>query len=203
MSNSSKYLFKTFSLFGIFISILLTLPGCSRSGYYQDETITVEDQNGIYSKTIKFQDITENDINEAEPVKYDPTEVFTISALGNTANAINNSIIQLHKYEASDKPKFIQNNDPDEDFNKYGLGFLVSIDWVGPIEALVHKVAKIAKFRFKVLGSSPPIPVLINVFDKRASLGDVLRMTNLQAKDRADVVIYPKSKTIELRYKAA
>ena len=181
--------------------IALGLSACSRPNVYQEDVVTVENQDGIYASRIKFQEISEP--GQDDPVKFDPTEVFTISALGNTANAINNSIIELHKYEASEKPKFIQNNDPDEDFTKYGLGFLVAIDWVGPIEALVHKVSKIAKFKFKVLGNAPPIPVLINIFDKRASLGDVLRMTNLQASDRANVVIYPKTKTIELRYKAA
>jgi len=182
----------------LIIFVLSVLSGCS-SKSYEKETITVENENGIYASSMKFQDIKEGD-DGSGAVKFDPTEVFTISALGNTANMINNSIIELHKYESSKKPKFIQNNDPDEDFNKYGLGFLVSIDWVGPIEALVNKVAKIAKYRFKVLGSSPPIPVLVNIFDKRTSLGDILRVANLQSKNRADVVIYPKTKTIELRY---
>tara|TARA_R110002126_G_scaffold135987_4_gene280469 strand:- start:123151 stop:123747 length:597 start_codon:yes stop_codon:yes gene_type:complete len=197
MSYNIKNITKLY-LFGISI-ILTLLSGCSRSGYYEHNVTTIEDADGIYSTSTKFQDISKVD---GKPIKYNPTEVFTISALGNTANTINNSIIELHKYESSDKPKFVENNDPDEDFSKYGLGFLVSIDWVGPIETLVHKVAKIAKFKFKVLGASPPIPVLINVFDKRTSLGDVLRTANLQSKDRADVVIYPKTKTIELRYKA-
>jgi len=178
-------------------SIATVLSGCSRSNYLEKETLTIEDENGIYSSKIKFQDIKDDD---GKPIKYNPTEVFTISALGNTANMINNSIIELDKYNSADKPNFVQNNDPDEDFNKYGLGFLVSIDWVGPIEALVNKVAKIAKYRFKVLGASPPIPVLVNIFDKRTSLGDILRVANLQSKSRANVVIYPKTKTIELRY---
>ena len=80
-----------------FLGLLVILSGCSRSPDYYDETTTIEDENGIYSARTKFQDIKESN---GKSSKFDPTEVFTISALGNTANAINNSIIELHKYEA-------------------------------------------------------------------------------------------------------
>lgn len=182
----------------VFISLFLS--SCSRSTLLEKETITVENENGIYASSVKFQDI--KDGSDPKSSKFNPTEIFTISALGNTASTINNSIIELHKYESSDKPKFVQNNDPSEDFAKYGLGFLVAIDWVGPIEAVVHKVAMIAKYKFKVLGASPPIPVLVNIFSKRTTIGDILRVANLQSRGRADVIVYPKTKTIELRYKA-
>ena len=45
------------------------------------------------------------------------------------------------------------------------------------------------------------IPLIgCNGYTDNIAIGDIIRQAHLQAKERVNLVIYPKSKTIELRY---
>lgn len=82
----------------------------------------------------------------------------------------------------------------------YGMAGLTSIDWSGPIEPLVRQIAKAARYRVRVLGTSPAIPVIVTVYTKNAMLGDILRDAGYQCGRRAAVVVFPETRVIELRY---
>jgi defect-in-organelle-trafficking protein DotD len=84
--------------------------------------------------------------------------------------------------------------------SRYNLGQRVLVDWSGPIEPLINEVAVYSDYKLKVVGVAPAIPVLIDIANDNIAIGDIIRQAHLQAKERVNLVIYPKSKTIELRY---
>lgn len=81
-----------------------------------------------------------------------------------------------------------------------GMGGTATIDWSGPIEPLLEKIASMSTYRVKVLGPIPPIPVIVTIAAKDRMIADILKDAGLQASKRANVVVYPKHRVIELRY---
>lgn len=90
--------------------------------------------------------------------------------------------------------------DPGPSPASYGMGGLVSIQWSGPIQPLVCQIARLTRYRLRILGTPPAIPVLVSLNDKNRMVADVLRDVGFQAGRRAAVVVYPESRVIELRY---
>lgn len=82
----------------------------------------------------------------------------------------------------------------------YGMAILTSVDWSGPVEPLVRQIAQTTHYRLRVLGNPPAIPVLVTVYDKNMMIADILRDVGYQCGRRAEVVIFPDSRVIELRY---
>lgn len=76
----------------------------------------------------------------------------------------------------------------------------VSLEWVGPIEPLTRRLAERAGYQVQVNGDMPPVPVVITVQAKQKSVIEVLRDVGLQAGRRADVVVDPERKMVELNY---
>lgn len=76
----------------------------------------------------------------------------------------------------------------------------VSLDWVGPIEPLTRRLADRAGYQTQINGDVPPVPVVITVQAKQKSVIEVLRDVGLQAGQRADVVVDPERKIVELNY---
>ncbi len=81
-----------------------------------------------------------------------------------------------------------------------GMGQTVSMPWQGPLEKAVSKLAEIAGFTMKFLGRPPAIPILVQVGEDAATVSDHLRNLGIQAGERADVVVDPAQKLIEVRY---
>ena len=81
-----------------------------------------------------------------------------------------------------------------------GMGGLASIDWSGPIEPLLEKIGEMTQYRVKVLGPIPSIPVIVTMSARERMIADVLKDAGLQAGKRANLVVYPTSRIIELRY---
>ena len=83
-----------------------------------------------------------------------------------------------------------------------GMGGFASIDWSGPIEPLLEKVACLTRYRLKVLGPIPAIPVIVTISCRERIIADIVKDAGLQAGNRANLVVYPTSRIIELRYTA-
>ncbi len=81
-----------------------------------------------------------------------------------------------------------------------GMGGLVDVDWTGPITPLIEKIANMTDYRVKSLGNEPSIPILVSVSAKRAVIADVLQNVSLQAGKRAQILVFPTSRLIEVRY---
>lgn len=76
----------------------------------------------------------------------------------------------------------------------------VAIDWSGPIEELVARIAKTVGYHFHTVGKHPPMPVLISLTVKNETLVNVLRNIDYQAGNKASIRVYPTHHLIELRY---
>ena len=81
-----------------------------------------------------------------------------------------------------------------------GMGQLGSIDWSGPVGPLVKKIAEATNYKLNILGTKPAIPILISITAKDTPLADILRDTGFQCGNKANIITYPASKIIELRY---
>jgi defect-in-organelle-trafficking protein DotD len=83
-----------------------------------------------------------------------------------------------------------------------GMGALTRLDWSGPIEPLLERIGEMTQYRVKVLGPIPTIPVIITISSRERTIADILKDAGLQAGKRANLVVYPTSRIIELRYSA-
>jgi defect-in-organelle-trafficking protein DotD len=89
---------------------------------------------------------------------------------------------------------------PPIDGCRIGLGCCASVDWVGPVEPLVRRIAEASHYCVRVIGKDPAIPVIVSVNSKNIPLSDILRNISLQIHKKACIVVYPNSHVIELRY---
>jgi defect-in-organelle-trafficking protein DotD len=119
--------------------------------------------------------------------------------LAEAAVSTSDALGQLAAMEKAGAPKtkLIQPVNADH----IGLGGLASVDWTGPVESLVAKLAAAGHYKFRVVGKNPAIPVLIAVYAANMPLADILRDANLQAGKKADIMVYPSHRVIELRYR--
>lgn len=83
----------------------------------------------------------------------------------------------------------------------YPVPGLASVDWTGPIEPLVLRLAQAADFKFRVIGNRPAVPVFVEIYTVNMPIADILRDANYQAGKRADIFVYSSRRTIELRYR--
>ena len=140
------------------------------------------------------------DVNQFAPTANTPEAADPAEAkLAEAAQSVNNSLLNLNAIQqaVTPPPKTFQPPDP----ASYGMENLVSIDWTGPIEPLLQQIAKSTHYRVKVIGKRPAIPVMVQVYEKNQPIGDILRNVGYQSVQRADIVVFPRSHTIELRYK--
>ena len=77
---------------------------------------------------------------------------------------------------------------------------IVSVDWTGPIEPIAKSLAARAGYQMQVNGDRPPVPVVVSVMAREKSVVEVLRDIGLQAGQRADVVVDPNRRLVELNY---
>ncbi len=119
-------------------------------------------------------------------------------ALAESAASINHSLIQLNATEQAANPPLSVAAPPNP--ASYGMAIPASLDWTGPAEPAIKQIAIASDYKFKVTGTKPSMPVLVSVHQHNSTLGSILRNIGLQCKRYAQVIIYPKSKIIELRY---
>lgn len=75
-----------------------------------------------------------------------------------------------------------------------------SIDWSGPIEEIIARVAKAAHYSFHTLGKQPAIPILVNLSVRDHTLVEILRNLDYQAGTKGTIHVYPSRHMVELHY---
>jgi len=76
----------------------------------------------------------------------------------------------------------------------------MTVNWIGPADALIKKLADRASYTFVTVGDRPPVPLTINIDAENRPVIDILRDVGLQAGQRADVKVDSVRKMIELHY---
>jgi defect in organelle trafficking protein DotD len=133
-----------------------------------------------------------------------PTLPYQVNAddaeikLAEAAVSVSRSIDSLAEIEKAAHP--CCRLPPPIDGCRIGLGCLASVDWVGPVEPLVRRIAEANRYCVRVLGKAPAIPVIVSINAKNIPFSDILRNVSLQIHKKACLVVYPNSRVIELRY---
>lgn len=83
-----------------------------------------------------------------------------------------------------------------------GMSGTADIDWTGPIEPLIRKLADMTDYKLKILGNAPTIPIIISISQNQAIIADILKNAGMQAGKRANIVVFPANRVIEVRYAA-
>ena len=118
--------------------------------------------------------------------------------LAEAASAVSHSLNQLAQIEKAMHPPMHLPHPQNP--ARLGMANLASVDWTGPVEPLLRKLAKATHYRLRVLGNTPAIPVIVNVTKHDVPMADILRDLTYQTAKRADILLYPRSKVMELRY---
>jgi defect-in-organelle-trafficking protein DotD len=119
--------------------------------------------------------------------------------LAEAASSVSKSLVKLAKIEEAANPQ-VQLPSP-QDPAEYDMGQLVSIDWHGPIEPLVDRLARASGYHVRILGNAPSVPILVKVNAKNLPVGEVIHNAHYQAHKRANVRIIPASRTVEIQYR--
>lgn len=76
----------------------------------------------------------------------------------------------------------------------------ISVDWNGPLEALLQAIALRAGYQFRVVGTPPAGGVVVAVVAVDQALYEVVRLAGLLVTSEAAVVLNPSAKLLEVRY---
>lgn len=121
--------------------------------------------------------------------------------LAEAANSVSSSLIELARIEKVAKGDKGQKKLVN--VNSYNLEAKASVDWSGPVEELVERLAMASFYKLRVLGKAPAIPVLVSVSAHDQTLVNILRNVDYQVGNKADIRVYTRRKIIELRYAKA
>ncbi len=165
----------------LYLGIILWVAGCASTSSNKAPPVDINSEllHGIEVNTSAQQRNTEIKLAEA-------------------AVSVAHSLQTLASIEKATHPKASLHVDQ----NPYhiGMGQISSIDWTGPIEPVVKKIAEITHYRMHILGSQPAIPVIVSINDQNVPIGQILRNIGFQVQKQADVVVLPKKHIIEIRY---
>lgn len=81
-----------------------------------------------------------------------------------------------------------------------GLDALISIDWVGPAEQAINKIAEYSSYKMIVMGTPLSITPAVSIHYTKTPLIKILRDISYQSRKYMDISIYEDEKIIELKY---
>jgi defect-in-organelle-trafficking protein DotD len=127
-------------------------------------------------------------------IKDDPAGI----ALAEAAVSVSQSLNEMSEIKRASTPT----NKRMVSDGRYNIAGKVSIDWSGPIEPILAKLARVPypAYHFRVVGRKPAIPVVVTLNAHETLLCDVLRDMDFQASDRASIRVSAQSRVLELRY---
>jgi defect-in-organelle-trafficking protein DotD len=118
--------------------------------------------------------------------------------LAESSSSIASSLYNVEQIQRATTPALSIKQLPCPD--SYHMDQLASVDWTGPIGPIVKKIAIATDYQLRVLGYPPAIPVLIAINETNVPLGYILRDIDYQAGSKANIIVYPNRRVIELRY---
>lgn len=76
----------------------------------------------------------------------------------------------------------------------------MTVNWAGPAEPLINKIADRASYEFYVSGSNPASPLVVTINVRNKPLIEILRDLGLQIGERGTLKVDANQKIIELSY---
>ncbi|WP_324826384.1 DotD/TraH family lipoprotein [Ralstonia pickettii] len=120
-------------------------------------------------------------------------------ALMKSARNIEQSLSLLSEAEQFEKMR--QNPNQPRIFKQIaGMEQVVTMPWQGTLEQAVSKLSAYSGFEVKFMGRPPATPILVQIGRDPATVSDHMRNLGIQAGSRADVVVDPAQKIVEVRY---
>lgn len=126
--------------------------------------------------------------------KPDPAE----AKLAEAATLISHSLVSLAEIQQAATPPHPDYEPPDP--ASYGMSDLVSVDWSGPVEQVVMQIANATGYRLRVIGNKPNVAPMVTIAARNRQIGDILRDISFQSRNKTNIIVFPKTKVIELRY---
>lgn len=139
-------------------------------------------------------------VRPAVPANYAAKDIDINERLSDTAKAVEQSLRVLAAAQEAEPMNAI--NTAPLMTAKGGMGCKANLDWSGPIEPLLFEIARLTDYCVKILGNTPAIPIIVSITAEDRVIADIVKDAGLQAGKRANLVVYPSSKIIELRYAA-
>ncbi len=81
-----------------------------------------------------------------------------------------------------------------------GTAQITSVTWTGPIDQITRTLSEMAGLSFKVTGKEPPLPMIVSVNAHQEPISKILQDIGAQAGRRADLIIDPTNRTLDLHY---
>jgi defect-in-organelle-trafficking protein DotD len=122
-----------------------------------------------------------------------------LSMLNRTARSIEQSLTHLAEAEQYEKMK-VKPNEPRIYKQVPGMEAMVTMPWRGTLEQAVSKLAGFSGYVVKFMGKPPVIPILVQIGSDPATISDHIRNIGIQAGNRADIIVDPKQRIVEVRY---
>lgn len=166
--------------FLVFGAMALALTGCSNLASNEETADKIA--AAAAQRSVRFQGM------------HDDAEVKLVEA----ATSVSKSLDDLANIERAMYP-YLRLPQP-ENPAAIGMQQLASVDWNGPAEPLLAKIAQATHYRLRIIGQKPAAPVLVSVTHKNEPMADILRDVTYQSMKRANIVLYPGSHVIEMRY---
>lgn len=100
--------------------------------------------------------------------------------------------IEAQKRRISATPKI--ENAPKE------LRRAITVNWIGPVEPILKKLADRSSYDFKVFGLGPGTPLIVSVDAENQPIIEVLRHIGIQLGAEAAVHVDAQNRIVEIRY---
>lgn len=138
------------------------------------------------------------DIDNITIVNSDAELKSAETKLAEAASSVDASLRQLAEIERATHPQARLPSPPSAELIR--MNQLASVQWTGPVAPLVDKIAQATHYKLRIIGKAPAIPILISISAKDTPMADILRDVTFQCGNKANIVLYAASRTIELRY---
>ncbi len=127
----------------------------------------------------------------------DPAELRLAEA-AERAEAALTMLARIQSAETPPPPAGLPLDVPERSPVPQALRRPVTIDWIGPVEALAETLAGHAGYRFVAAGPPPVRPVMVTVAARNAPLVEVLRDAGMQAGSAATLVVDASRRAVRL-----
>jgi defect-in-organelle-trafficking protein DotD len=164
------------------ISSLLLIAGCTSDG--GGGSSQAKNTSELYTALTKA----------ANSSRFD--EIDSNDKLAEAAASVSQSLAELAQIQRSVHEVKAFKSDPNLVQIKAGK---VSIDWTGPVESLLGKIAQTTDLHYRTIGSKPPLPIIVSVTAKDVYVSDLIRDVAYKIQPQAAITL-SKDKVLELRY---